>query len=158
MTPRIEQVSITHPDAWRLVEEVQAEYVVRYGGPDRTPLDPRVFDPPSGAFFVAYVDEVPVATGGWWFRPEVAAFGRSRAAEVKRMYVTPAARRSGVARAVLAHLERTARDAGADVMVLETGLRQPEAIGLYTSSGYEPVEAFGYYAWSPESRYFGKPL
>ena len=46
---------------------------------------------------------------------------------------------------MLAHLEATAAEAGADVMVLETGLAQPEAIALYASSGYEPVEGFGYY-------------
>jgi GNAT superfamily N-acetyltransferase len=74
------------------------------------------------------------------------------------MYVVPAGRHTGLARAVLAHLEQTARHGGADLMVLETGLRQPEAIGLYTSSGYEPVEAFGHYAWSPTARYYGKRL
>ena len=47
---------------------------------------------------------------------------------------------------------------GSARMVLETGLLQPEAISLYTSSGYEPVEAFGHYAWSPNARYFGKRL
>ena len=53
------------------------------------------------------------------------------------MYVVPAARRSGLARLMLAHLEATARDAGADVVLLETGLEQPEGIALYEASGYE---------------------
>ena len=154
----IRRVRFTAPDAQLLVAEVQAEYVVRYGGPDETPLDPGVFDPPDGSFFVGYQDGSPVAMGGWRFRPDVEALGRTRAAEVKRMYVVPAARRTGLARAMLAHLEATARDAGADLMVLETGLRQPEAIGLYTSAGYEPVAAFGHYAWSPTARYYGRRL
>ena len=64
----------------------------------------------------------------------------------------------GLARVVLAHLEQTARNAGADVIVLETGIAQPEAIALYESSGYEPVEKFGHYAWSPKSRCYGKRL
>jgi ribosomal protein S18 acetylase RimI-like enzyme len=64
----------------------------------------------------------------------------------------------GLGRAVLAHLELTAAEAGADVMVLETGIAQPEAIGLYESSGYEQVEKFGHYAWSPKSRCYGKRL
>ena len=51
---RIDRVPFTHPDAQRLVAEVQAEYVVRYGGPDETPLEPTMFDPPRGAFFVGY--------------------------------------------------------------------------------------------------------
>lgn len=154
----LRQLRLTHPDALALIEEVQAEYTVRYGGPDTTPLAPAMFDPPQGAFFVGYVEGAPVAMGGWRFRPDVTAFGRFRAAEIKRMYVGPGARRRGLARVVLAHLEQTARAAGADLMVLETGIEQPEAIALYTSSGYQPVEGFGHYKWSPKVRYFGKPL
>ena len=154
----LRQLRLTHPDALALIEEVQAEYTVRYGGPDTTPLAPAMFDPPQGAFFVGYVEGAPVAMGGWRFRPDVTAFGRFRAAEIKRMYVGPGARRRGLARVVLAYLEQTARAAGADLMVLETGIEQPEAIALYTSSGYQPVEGFGHYKWSPKVRYFGKPL
>jgi GNAT superfamily N-acetyltransferase len=154
----LRQLRLTHPDALALIEEVQAEYTVRYGGPDTTPLAPAMFDPPQGAFFVGYVEGAPVAMGGWRFRPDVTAFGRFRAAEIKRMYVGPGARRRGLARVVLAHLEQTARAAGADLMVLETGIEQPEAIALYKSSGYQPVEGFGHYKWSPKVRYFGKPL
>ncbi len=152
------QVPFTHPDALELIAQVQAEYTVLYGGPDETPLDPTMFDAPGGAFFVGYVDGVPVTMGGWRFRPDVTAFGRARAAEIKRMYVVPTARRTGLARRVLAHLEDTARAAGADLMVLETGTEQPEAIALYLSSDYEPVEGFGHYVWSPKSRHYGRPL
>ena len=56
-------VPITHPDAALLVEEVQEEYVVRYGGRDETPIDPTYFEEPAGAFFVGYLDDVPVVTG-----------------------------------------------------------------------------------------------
>jgi GNAT superfamily N-acetyltransferase len=154
----IAQVRITDPDVTRLVAEVQEEYVQRYGGPDETPLQPAMFEPPSGAFFLGRLAGAPVAIGGWRFRPDVTAFGRARAAEVKRMFVVPARRGAGHARAVLSRLESSAREAGADLMVLETGLKQPEAIALYASSGYEPVEPFGHYAWSPTARYFGKAL
>lgn len=154
----IRRVAFTHPDALSLVDEVQAEYTVRYGGPDETPLDPTMFDEPNGAFFVGYTEGAPVAMGGWRLRADVAAFGRVRSAEIKRMYVVPRVRRTGWARRVLATLEATARDAGADLMVLETGIEQPEAISLYRSEGYAPVEGFGYYKWSPKSRYLGKPL
>ena len=155
---RLQRVPFTHPDAQLLVGQVQQEYVTRYGGPDNTPFDATVFDPPAGAFFVGYLDDLPSACGGWRFRPDVQALGRVLAAEVKRMYVAPPARRAGHARAVLTHLESTAREAGADLMVLETGLKQPEAIALYLSSGYQPVHPFGHYAWSPTARYYGKPL
>ena len=61
---QIRRVAFTHADAQLLVAEVQAEYVARYGGPDDTPMDPTVFDEPAGAFFVGYLDDVPVAMGG----------------------------------------------------------------------------------------------
>lgn len=154
----IRQVGFTDPDALQLVAEVQAEYVTLYGGPDDTPLDPTMFDAPAGAFFVGYLDDVPVAMGGWRMRPDVPRLGGRLSAEIKRMYVAPHGRRRGLARAVLAHLEETARDSGADVIVLETGTAQPEAIALYESAGYEPVEKFGHYAWSPKNRCYGKRL
>jgi GNAT superfamily N-acetyltransferase len=155
---RIERVPITHPDADLLVEEVQAEYVVRYGGRDDTPIRPDYFDPPQGSFFVGYLEGRPVATGAWRRRTDVLVAGTTATAEVKRMYVAPSARGRGLARAVLAHLEDTARAAGAEVMVLETGLRQPEAITLYTSSGYTEIPGFGFYREAPLSRCFGRDL
>ena len=155
---RIDRVSFTHSAAQALIDEVQAEYVERYGGPDNSPLDPSTFEPPSGAFFVGYLGDVPVAMGGWRTRPDVVRLGGALSAEVKRMYVAPAGRRMGLARAMLAHLEETAAGAGADVMILETGTEQPEALALYASSGYELVEKFGHYSWSPKSRCYGKRL
>jgi len=155
---RIDRVSFTHAAAQALIDEVQAEYVERYGGPDNSPLDPSTFEPPSGAFFVGYLGDVPVAMGGWRTRPDVVRLGGALSAEVKRMYVAPAGRRMGLARAMLAHLEETAAGAGADVMILETGTEQPEALALYASSGYELVEKFGHYSWSPKSRCYGKRL
>jgi GNAT superfamily N-acetyltransferase len=154
----IRQVTFTDPDPVMLIEQVQGEYTRRYGGPDETPLDPTVFDAPLGAFFVGYLADRPVAMGGWRYRPDVTAFGRSSVTEIKRMYVVPRARRCGLARLILEHLEETAQVAGAEVMVLETGIEQPEAISLYLASGYSPVEGFGHYKWSPKSRYYGKLL
>jgi len=155
---RIDLVPITHPDAARLVEEVQQEYVVRYGGPDQTPLEDGYFDPPRGAFFVGYLDDLPVATGAWRRRRDVLALGSDDTAEIKRMYVAPSARRRGLARAMLAHLEHTARAAGAEVMVLETGLNQPEAIALYESAGYAPVPGFGFYKDAALARSYARRL
>jgi len=114
-----------------------------------------MFEPPEGSFFVGYLDQAPVATGAWRRSP-VVALGASRAVEIKRMYVVPGARGRGVARRMLAHLEATAAVAGAEVVVLETGLRQPEAVALYESSGYEPIAAFGHYRDSPLSRCYAK--
>ncbi|GAA5144640.1 GNAT family N-acetyltransferase [Nocardioides marinquilinus] len=154
---RIEQAGYGDPDVVRLVAAVQEEYVERYGGPDETPLDPLMFVPPAGSFFVGYEDGEPVAMGAWR-RREVPALGATDPAEIKRMYVVPPARGRGHARAVLAHLETTAAAAGVDALVLETGEAQPEAIALYESAGYVPVAGFGLYRDSPLSRYYGRRL
>jgi GNAT superfamily N-acetyltransferase len=153
----VERLPITHPDAQLLVEAVQEEYVVRYGGRDESPIDPRDFEDPLGRFFVGYLDGVPVATGAWR-RSSVRALGVEVTAEVKRMYVVPAAQRRGLARQMLAHLEATAADAGIEALVLETGIAQPEAIALYESSGYVPIPGFGHYRDSDLSRCFGRVL
>jgi ribosomal protein S18 acetylase RimI-like enzyme len=74
------------------------------------------------------------------------------------MYVVPAARARGLARTMLAHLERSAAEAGAEAMVLETGTAQPEAMALYESSGYERIEPFGYYRKHRSNRCYGRVL
>ena len=66
---QIKQVGYGEPDASKLISEVQQEYVVRYGGPDGTPIDPGEFTPPSGLFLVGYLDSLPVASGGWRIAP-----------------------------------------------------------------------------------------
>lgn len=154
----VRPASFGDPVVQALVAELQEEFVVRYGGPDATPLAETHFDPPLGAFFVAFLSDRPIGMGGWRLRPDVSALGGRLAAEIKRMYVVPDARGLGCARAVLAALEESARDAGADVMVLESGLKQPEALELYGSAGYVPVPGFGIYRDSPVNRCLGKRL
>ncbi|WP_416234540.1 GNAT family N-acetyltransferase [Lentzea sp. NEAU-D7] len=136
-----------------MIADLQQVYVERYGDVDVTPVDPAQFAAPLGYFVIGYLDDVPVACGGWRVNDELEG-----AAEIKRMYVVDSARGKGLSRLVLANLEATAREAGLRRMVLETGLRQPEAIALYTSSGYERIDNFGVYRDHPESRCFGKPL
>jgi GNAT superfamily N-acetyltransferase len=145
----------TDPVSQRLIAEVQAEYVVRYGGHDEARVDPAEFDAPEGLFLVAWQDGEPVGCGGWRRLEDPRWPG---AVEVKRMYVPPRARRRGVARAVLAELERTAAAAGATRILLETGTAQPEAVATYQAAGYEPVPGFGHYAGHPQSLAFGKAL
>lgn len=155
---RIERLPIAHPDATRLVEEVQEEYVARYGGRDDTPLEPTAFDPPRGAFFIGYDGDRPVASGAWRLREDVEAFGTTRAGEIKRMYVVPSAQRRGHGRRMLEHLETTLGQAGAEVAILETGRMQPEAMALYESAGYKNIEKFGHYRDAPESVCYAKLL
>ncbi|MFI1565479.1 GNAT family N-acetyltransferase [Streptomyces sp. NPDC020490] len=156
----IRRVPFDHPDAVKLNDQVQAEYHVRYGdGGDATELAPEDFEPPNGVYLIAYdAGDSPVATGGWRARDTNGEGNRDGDAELKRMYVIDGMRGRGLARRILAALEEDARAAGRLRMVLETGTKQPEAVALYTSSGYEPCEKFGYYRFHPESLCYAKPL
>lgn len=147
-----------HPDVAGLVTRIQAEYVRIYGGEDATPMDPEEFAEPAGAFFVGYLGEEPVVMGGWRFRPDVTDAGGERPAEIKRMFVVEERRRTGLARAVIAELERTAAAAGADVLILETGRPQIGAEEFYRSCGYSDTVRFGYYSDAPHTVYLGKSL
>ncbi|MFD9741432.1 GNAT family N-acetyltransferase [Umezawaea sp. NPDC059074] len=152
-------VAYDHPDAVLLVEGVQKVYVERYGDEDVTPVAPEEFSAPLGYFVVGYLDGVPVACGGWRAHdgvPEAPLVAGD--AEIKRMFVVEAARGRGLARAVLAELERAAVAAGRLRMVLETGVIQPEAIALYESSGYVRMDNFGTYRDDPLSLCFVKVL
>lgn len=151
MTFTIEPRPYGDPDVTRLVTEVQAEYVRLYGGPDAAEVDPDDFAPPAGLFLVGLLDGVPVAMGGWRRLDE-------KRAEIKRMYVAASARRQGLARRLLAEVERTAAAAGVPELVLNTGPEQPEAVALYEQSGYLPVPGFGHYACQPGALFFGKAL
>ena len=151
--PRLELRAVGYDDplAVLLVERVQEEYVVRYGGRDAAVVDPAEFSPPEGLFLVAQVDGVPAGCGGW----RVHAPG---VAELKRMYVEPAYRRHGIARRLLAALEAAAAAAGHRHLLLNSGGRQPEALALYARAGYTPVPGYGVYAESPDAVFLGKDL
>ncbi|MFC4498682.1 MULTISPECIES: GNAT family N-acetyltransferase [Streptomyces] len=157
---KIRRVAFDHPDAVKLNDEVQAEYHERYGdGGDATVLEPSDFAPPRGVYLIAYdEDDRPVATGGWRSQDENGEGNEDGDAELKRMFVVRDMRGLGLARRMLTELEADARVAGRVRMVLETGTEQPEAIALYTSSGYEPCGKFGYYRAYESSRCFAKPL
>lgn len=149
---------LDHPDAAALVALLQAYYVEIYGGHDDTPHAAAEFVPPRGYFVVGYVDDVAVACGGWRARDEDDPPLRPGDAEIKRMFVHPAQRGRGLARAVLADLEAAAVRAGRLRMVLETGDRQPAAIGLYVSAGYAPMAPFGTYRDTEAGRYYSRAL
>lgn len=147
------------PAAVKLNDLVQLEYVERYGEGDLTEMDAAQFDPPSGLYLLAYdEDGHAVASGGWRAQDASPEGHEDGDAEIKRMFVVARARGRGLARAILAELETTAAAAGRTRMVLETGRKQPEAIALYRSCGYEPVTKFGYYRHEELSVCLGKPL
>jgi GNAT superfamily N-acetyltransferase len=153
---RLRPVRYDDPVAVELIEQVQQEYVLRYGGRDAAVVDPDEFAAPHGLFLVAEVDGQPAGCGGW--RVHGSGASGDTVVELKRMYVAPGFRRSGVARALLAALEATAAQAGHQEVVLNSGGRQPEALALYARTGYTPVPGYGVYAQSPEAVFLGKSL
>jgi len=154
----LRQVDYRDLDVAELERQVQQSYLSLYGSGDETVLHAEQFLPPEGIFLLLSIADVPVAMGGWRSRRADGMHLRDGDAEIKRMYVVPHAQRRGHARAVLAELERTATSSGRRRMVLETGLLQPEAIALYTSSGYTEMGKFGRYAHKEPSRSYAKVL
>jgi putative acetyltransferase len=79
-------------------------------------------------------------------------------AEVKRMFVLHPYRRRGVADGVLHELEKWAHELSYDSLVLETGIVQPEALGLYGKNGYHRIPNYGQYTNMPKSVCFQKTI
>lgn len=122
----------------------RAELDERYGGPDHEPGTP-----PSAAdidIFLVAVDDAGEPIGCGALRRLDAT-----SAELKRMYVVPASRGSGVATGVLRALEAAATDRGWPTLRLETGPAQPDAMRFYEREGYERIPLFGAYAGSDRS-------
>ncbi|HEV8532453.1 MAG TPA: GNAT family N-acetyltransferase [Methylomirabilota bacterium] len=149
----IQRSDILAPEARALIEALNAELSSRYPeeGATHFRLDAEEVVDGRGAFLIASVAGEPVGCGAVRRIEE-------RTAEIKRMYVNPAERSRGVGRALLAALEAEARGLGMARLVLETGLRQPEAIALYERTGFSRIALFGEYVGSPLSVCMAKDL
>jgi GNAT superfamily N-acetyltransferase len=150
----IRKVPIGSDDAHRLILALNAELSALYpedGTACHFRLDDDEVAEGRGAFFVAYANDGPLACG---------AIRRvdSDTAEIKRMYVQPPARGLGVGRRLLRVLEEEARSLGAKRLALETGVRQPDAIALYTGAGFARIPAFGEYEEHPLSVFMAKDV
>jgi GNAT superfamily N-acetyltransferase len=140
--------------ARELVAAALADLAGRYGGAgDETPVETVEFDPPNGLFMIAWRDGLPIGCAGW------RSHGTSDdVAELKRLYVAPSARGTGVASALLVAVQEAARSEGRTRMILECGDQQPEAIALYEKSGFERIDDFGFYRGYPDVRSYGRDL
>jgi GNAT superfamily N-acetyltransferase len=136
-----------------LAEALEAELLATYDGvPGSGGLpEASVFAPPAGVFLVGRVGGEAVACGG------IARYDETTA-EIRRMYVVPAARGRGLSRLVLTALQEEARALGYSFVRLETGNLQTEAIGLYASAGFAPIPRYGPFANDPRSVCFEKRL
>ncbi|MCY1140348.1 GNAT family N-acetyltransferase [Actinoplanes sp. Pm04-4] len=148
---KIRQAGYTEPAVRALLVDVMDELSERYGGSgDDTPIAAADFTPPDGAFLVADDGERLVACAAWRRHGDDA--------ELKRMFTARTARGRGLGRRMLTAIEDSARAAGCRRVILETGDRQPEAIGLYESAGYARIEDFGYYKGHEGVLSYGKEL
>jgi putative acetyltransferase len=155
VTIAIRAVSWDDPIGEALRVAQQAEISARYGVPDSEP-GPKPTAADITVFLVAFdetpgAEAVPVGCGG--LRELDSEHG-----EIKRMYVIPERRGTGLSVAILSALEAEAHGRGWDRVVLETGDRQPDAMRLYEREGYRRVPNFGYYADSELSICYEKAL
>jgi putative acetyltransferase len=147
----VRQVDWDDDGAVALRAAQRVEIAERYGTDDSEP-GPAPTAADITAFYVAYADDgTPVGCGG--LRRIDDTHG-----EIKRMFVAPSARGSGVSTAVLNELERFGLASGWSRLVLETGTAQPDAIRFYTREGFTPIDRYGYYADSDDSLCFEKAL
>ena len=142
----VEQVRPDSPDAFALVEELEAHLASRYPAESRHGFSVRRLVDEGVVFFVARSEGEPAGCGGILFLADEGGYG-----EVKRMYVRPGHRGEGVGRRVLERLLDEARSRGIRLVRLETGIDQVEAIGLYESAGFRRCPPFGPYRDDPLS-------
>lgn len=149
MNTMIVAVSPAHEQAQELIRELDAELASLYPGFPINGIDAAEFEMAGGYFVIAR--DVDGAAGCGAFRP----LGE-QSAEIKRLFVRASARRRGIARKILRHLEDEIRRRGYRSIVLETGCDNFEAMALYEAEGYFPIPAFLSYVGSPLSRCYAK--
>ncbi|HEY0214927.1 MAG TPA: GNAT family N-acetyltransferase [Cellulomonas sp.] len=161
----VETVELDHPEAAGLRERMYRESVPVYpeivaqieaaGG--FTVVD-AALGPQMLVTVLARLDGTAVGCASL-ARPHGLAEGDpARTGELRRVYVSPGARRTGAASALVRALEVHARDLGLDTVLLTTGIRQPAAVALYRRLGYRPVLPFGDWRDDPLGLYLGRRL
>ena len=140
----------SHPDFKKLVTELDAELRIRDG--DESDFYEQFNKSDSIKYAVVlYLNDVAVGCGA--LRPY-----KDDVIEVKRMYVPLEHRSKGLATLVLKELEKWAIELGYYHLILETGIRQPEAIRLYNKNGYHSIPNYGQYEGVSSSVCFEKHL
>ena len=139
------------PEVIALIAELDAYQDTLYPPESRHSLDLHSLKQPNVIFAVARSD------GGQAVGCGAVVLG-SGYGELKRMYVQPNCRGRGIAKLVLGLLESEARARGCQLLKLETGPYQPEALALYGRGGYERRGPFGAYTNDPLSVFMQKSL
>ena len=140
-----------HAPVRAMVEELDAYLVPLYPAESNHLLDIETLRQPQMRFFAAHRGDEVLAIGGGWLHPDYV--------EVKRVYVRPAARGLGLAKLIMQRIEEEAVASGRKIARLESGIHQPESLGLYRRLGYVDRGAFGDYpADDPNSVFMEKVL
>lgn len=132
---RLAEVDFDSPIAQALVAELHGELAALIDGfapGGGSSVAPEDFVPPAGRFLVAVAGEAPLGCGG--LRRLSPAVG-----EIKRLFVGPSARNRGIAALLLRGLEERARGASYGALRLDTHGREPAAVALFRSAGYQPI-------------------
>jgi putative acetyltransferase len=142
----ISRAALTDDASRTLIAELNAELSAAYSEPgaNHFGLDPQEVAEGRGAFLVVRLDGTPVGCGA-------VRLLDAETGELKRMYVAPTARGTGLGRRLVAALEAEAWALGARRLVLETGTRQHAALALYRATGFHPIPLYGEYLGSPET-------
>jgi putative acetyltransferase len=140
----------THADFKKLVTELDAELRIRDG--DESEFYEQ-FNKSDSIKYAVVIYQNGVAVGCGALRPYT-----EDTIEVKRMYVPLEHRSKGIASLVVTELEKWAVELGFYHLILETGIRQPEAIRLYTKNGYQSIPNYGQYEGVSSSVCFAKQL
>ena len=138
-------------DARALISELEAHLEPLYPIESRHGFSVEKLLREEVSFFVLRHDGLAAACGAVEF------FGLEYG-EIKRMYVRPQFRGLGFGKAMLSHLEDHARSHNITLLRLETGIRQPEAVGLYERMGFHLIPPFGPYTNDPLSLCYEKQL
>jgi putative acetyltransferase len=151
MPPSIARESPDQPDIRDLLSQADQRSAGLYPGDSRPGPDVAALLARDVRFFVARLDGQAIGCGGY-------APDGDGAAELKRIFVTAAARGTGVGRLLLQAIEADAIRQGIRLMRLETGIKSVEAIGLYRRFGYRETGPFGAYGPDPLSVFMAKAL
>ena len=138
-------------DAVQLIGELEAHLRPLYPQESRHGFSVEKLLREAVAFFVIRQEGLPAGCGG--IKLYETAYG-----EVKRMYVRPQFRGTGLGRRMLDHLAAYARQNGVELLRLETGIYQVDAVRLYEHWGFKRIPPFGEYREDPLSIYYEKRI
>ena len=147
-------ISLERPDsddAVALITELEAHLDPLYPKASRHGYSVEKLLKQGVSFFIIRDGDALIGCGGVQF------YG-TEYSEIKRMFVRPQFRGLGFAKMMLDHLEEFSRGNGINVLRLETGIHQRDAIALYERSGFRSIAAFGEYKPDPLSRFYEKQL